>query len=112
MMRETSKERALRSEAGGSNANLLAEYVLDEEGYTLANNANFSLGNIFNTASFGAGNPGDLTFSVEMPNGYLAVGEVVYTNTALPPATAVPEPGSAAFVVGAVLMLTCRRRPA
>jgi hypothetical protein len=100
------------TEAGGSNGNLLAEDVLDEEGYTLANNASFSLGNIFNLATFGAGNPGDLTFSVEMPNGYLAVGEVVYVNSALAAATAIPEPGSAALLVGAMLVATFRRRSA
>jgi hypothetical protein len=99
------------TEAGGSNANLLAEYFLDADAYTLANNASFSLGNIFNTATFGAGNSGDLTFSVEMPNGYLAVGEVVYVNSLMAISSIVPEPSSLVMLVGAALLLVNRRRP-
>jgi hypothetical protein len=68
------------------------------------------LGNIFNTATFGAGNPGDLTFSVEMPNGYLAVGQVVYVNSALAASTATPEPGSAVMLLSATLLVVAKRR--
>lgn len=90
------------TEAGGSNSNLLAEYVLDEDGYSLASNADFSLGNIFDTSVFGAGNQGDLTFSLELPNGYLAIADVVYINTSLvASASAVPEPASLAMLLTA-----------
>ncbi|MBX3433259.1 MAG: hypothetical protein KF847_08055 [Pirellulales bacterium] len=101
------------TEAGGSNANLLAEYFLDASSYTLAANASLSLGNIFNTATFGVGNPGDLTFGIETPNGYLVNAEVVYVNPgpAVGASAAVPEP--AAIVLGATLgaaLLAVRRR--
>lgn len=89
------------AEAGGSGTGAMVEYVLNENGYIFAGGAEFDLGQVFNTSVFGAGVDGDLEFNWQMPNGYLATGEVVYVtgSGALVPAT-VPEPSTALLLGG------------
>jgi hypothetical protein len=68
--------------AGGSNANQLIELFLSSVGSTLAPNATLSLGNAYNTATFGGAN-GDLVFKFGVANGGLITAPVNYITTAL-----------------------------
>ncbi|TWT97846.1 hypothetical protein Pla108_19990 [Botrimarina colliarenosi] len=91
------------TEAGGSDASILSELLLDAAGTTLAPGASISLGAGFNT---GVGAQ-DLSFSYGRPGSGLFVGGVNYVGAA----TTVPEPASlAALACGALVLL--RRRVA
>jgi hypothetical protein len=68
---------------GASNVNALQEFVLGggSAGETFAAGGMTSLGNAFNTSTFGAGNPGDLMFEYGGPSGFLIQGAVEYVTT-------------------------------
>ena len=87
-------QTATWTEAGGSSSDMLVEYVLAEEGYVFNGSSEFDLGNAFNTSVFGAGVDGDLVFTYQMANGYLATGVVEYVTSGSLAATAVPEPST------------------
>jgi hypothetical protein len=56
-------------EAGGSNATQLVELFLGESGSSFAPSETLNLGNAFNPAVFGAGNNGDLQFTLGLLGG-------------------------------------------
>jgi hypothetical protein len=67
--------------SGGASPNLLAELNLSENGYTFPANGSIPIGNAFNPAVFGAGNPGDLEFRFGLANGVFLTGPVNYVST-------------------------------
>ena len=71
-------------QAGGSNANQLVEQFLSGAGSTIAANSSISLGNAFNTATFGAGVDGDLIFQFGLNGGALITSTVAYVGGGLP----------------------------
>jgi hypothetical protein len=69
--------------AGGSNANQLTELFLSTAGSTLAPNASLTLGNAYNTSTFGGAN-GDLVFKFGVLNGAaLITAPVTYVTAAV-----------------------------
>jgi hypothetical protein len=64
--------------AVGVGTGLLAEYYLDEDGSTIPADPDIPLGNGYNPAIAGVGNPGDLVFNYALPNGSFINGSVVY----------------------------------
>jgi hypothetical protein len=68
-------------ESGGSDANELIEFVLPTAGASLAANATTTLGSAFNTAIFGSGNNGDLTFEFGTLGGAILTGSVSYVTS-------------------------------
>jgi hypothetical protein len=68
-------------ESGGANANQLIELFLAAAGDTIAANEQITLGNAFNPATFGSGNPGDLNFKFGFTTGALLTGGVSYVSS-------------------------------
>ena len=95
---QTAGEGDSWDESAGSNNTILAELFLNGA-TTLAPGAQINIGNAFNTAVFGAGVNGNLTFKygVQGDQG-LSGGGVNYVTTG--PITAVPEPASLLLAVG------------
>ena len=89
------------TEAGGSNANILSELLLDAAGTSLMPGASISLGTAYSTAIGGQ----DLQFSYGRPGSGLFVGGVTYVTSAV----AVPEPASLALVALGIAALGWRR---
>jgi hypothetical protein len=69
--------------AGGSNANQLIEAFLGQSGSVLASSASLSLGNAYNTSTFGAAD-GDLVFRFGIANGPLITAAVTYVTGGVP----------------------------
>ncbi len=67
--------------SGGATANLLREFYLPEAGFSFPANGSLPIGNAFNPAVFGAGNPGDLQFRFGLANGAFLTGPVNYVST-------------------------------
>jgi hypothetical protein len=65
-------------QGGGSGAGQLLEYFLGETGSTIGPGETLALGNAFNPAVFGAGNNGDVQFSLGLLNGLEILGSVTY----------------------------------
>ena len=89
------------TEAGGSDANILSELLLDTAGTTVLPGQSIPLGTAYNTAIGGQ----DLQFSYGRPGSGLFVGGVTYVNAAV----AVPEPATLALVALGVAALGWRR---
>jgi hypothetical protein len=89
------------TEAGGSDANILSELLLDVAGTTIMPGQSISLGTAYNTVIGGQ----DLAFSYGRPGSGLFVGGVTYVNAA----AAVPEPASLMLVALGVAALGWRR---
>jgi hypothetical protein len=89
------------TEAGGSDANILSELLLDAAGTSLMPGASISLGTAYNTAIGGQ----DLEFSYGRPGSGLFVGGVTYVSSAV----SVPEPASLALVALGIAALGWRR---
>jgi hypothetical protein len=68
-------------QSGGANANQLIELFLSAAGDTIAANEQITLGNAFNPATFGSGNPGDLSFKFGFTTGALLTGGVTYVSS-------------------------------
>lgn len=68
-------------QSGGTNANQLIELFLAAAGDTIAANEEITLGNAFNPATFGSGNPGDLSFKFGFTTGALLTGGVTYMSS-------------------------------
>ncbi|TWT76825.1 hypothetical protein Pla123a_22480 [Posidoniimonas polymericola] len=92
------------TEAGGSDANLLSELLLNADGTTLAPGASLSLGNGFST-----GGLQDLAFSYGKPGVNLFAGAVSYVSSASA-ATAAPEPFAGTLLAAGMMMIVGRRR--
>jgi hypothetical protein len=67
-------------DAGGSNTSQLVELFLGESGSAFAPNEMLNLGNAFNPNVFGAGNNGDLQFTIGLVGGAQFTGNVVYVS--------------------------------
>ena len=65
-------------QAGGSSVNQLIEQFLAENGSTFAAGQSVTLGNAFNTSTFGAGVDGDLEFSYAVNGGAVVNGLLTY----------------------------------
>ncbi len=89
------------TEAGGSDANILSELLLDAAGTTVMPGASISLGAAYNTAVGGQ----DLAFSYGRPGSGLFVGGVTYVSAA----AAVPEPAALALAALGIAALGWRR---
>lgn len=83
------------AEAGGSDANILSELLLEGDGTVIAPGGSLDLGSAFNTSVLGAGVDGDLEFKFGRPGG-LFEGSVQYVTSS---ATSVPEPSSAVLLM-------------
>jgi len=69
-------------QAGGASANQLIEAFLGESGSLLAPSASLTLGNAYNTSTFGAAD-GDLVFQFGIANGPLITAPVTYVTGAI-----------------------------
>ncbi|QDU58813.1 dockerin type I domain-containing protein [Aeoliella mucimassa] len=106
----TVAQTATWTEAGGSDSELMVEYVLDETGFVFNGSTEYSLGNIFDTSAFGAGNDGDLEFKWQMANGYLATGVIEYVSSGSLATSSVPEPSAWLIGLSAIGLMTAGLR--
>jgi hypothetical protein len=67
-------------QAGGATAGQLVELFLGENGSTIGPSESLNLGNAFNTSVFGAGNDGDLQFTLGLVGGLQLSGGVTYVS--------------------------------
>ena len=96
---QTAGEGDSWDESAGSSNTILAELFLNGS-TTLAPGAQLNIGNAFNTAIFGAGQNGNLTFKYGVKGDpALSGGGVSYVTTG--PIVAVPEPSSLLLAAGA-----------
>ncbi|TWT29341.1 hypothetical protein KOR34_52510 [Posidoniimonas corsicana] len=91
------------TEAGGSDAELLSELLLEGSGTVIAPGGSLSLGTAFNTAG-----ANDLTFNYGQPGSGLFIGGVSYVSSA--GASSAPEPFALGLVATAGLAAFARRR--
>ena len=87
------------TEAGGSDATILSELLLEEAGTVVMPGQSYSLGNVYNTGMGTA----DLSFTYGRPGSGLFIGGVDYISSGSLSSVAVPEPSAAVLLLAGLV---------